>query len=114
MADLLESRGRVVVLVPALPELYGSLDEELGHERRYTPATLSAVVREAGLRVEQLFWSNRASVVGWWMNSRLRRAPRIPVGQLRVFDAMVPILRFGDRVPLPFGQSLVAVGRRRD
>jgi SAM-dependent methyltransferase len=111
MARLVKRGGRVVVLVPALPELYGSLDEELGHARRYTRATLTDVVRQAGLTLEKLSWFNPIGAVGWWVNARVRRASRIPVRQLRVFDSMVPILRVGDRVPLPFGQSLIAVGR---
>jgi SAM-dependent methyltransferase len=112
MASLLEPRGRVVILVPALPELYGSLDEELGHERRYTRASLSALIRQAGLALEKVSWFNPVGVLGWWVNARVRRASRIPVRQLRVFDSMVPIFRAGDRVPLPFGQSLIVVGRR--
>ena len=32
---MLTPGGRAVVLVPALPALYGSLDRELGHARRY-------------------------------------------------------------------------------
>jgi SAM-dependent methyltransferase len=112
MGELVQDGGRVVVLVPALPELYGSLDEALGHERRYSPRILTDVFRRAGLTLENVSWFNPVGAVGWWVNSRIRRASRIPVGQLRVFDSMVPILRVGDRVPLPFGQSLIAVGRR--
>jgi hypothetical protein len=44
----------------------------------------------------------------------VRRVPRIPVRQLRWFDALVPALRAEDLIPLPFGQSLIAVGVRGD
>jgi SAM-dependent methyltransferase len=112
MASVVKPGGRVIILVPALPELYGSLDVELGHERRYTRAEVADIVRGAGLSLEALSWFNPVGAVGWWLNARVRRASRIPIGQLRVFDSIVPILRVGDRVPLPFGQSLIAVGRR--
>jgi len=114
MAELLAPAGRVVILVPALPSIFGSLDEELGHFRRYTRDSLAAAFRAAGLRLERMFWFNRAGTLGWWLNARVRRTRRIPLGQLRSFDAMVPLLRLERLLPLPFGQSLIAIGRRND
>jgi SAM-dependent methyltransferase len=110
IAMMLRPAGRAVVLVPALPALFGSLDEELGHQRRYTREGLTSKMQKAGLRVQQLFYFNLVGTFGWWLNARVRKVPRIPVGQLRYFDKLVPILRTEDLMPLPFGQSLVAVG----
>jgi len=112
MGSLLAPGGRVVVLVPSLPGIYGTLDAELGHFRRYTPASLRGAFTEAGLRTESLSWFNRVGTLGWWFNARVRKATRIPLGQLRSFDALVPLLRLERFLPLPFGQSLIAIGRR--
>jgi hypothetical protein len=107
---MLRPGGRAVVLVPAFQELFGSLDHELGHRRRYTRSNLSQQMSEAGFQVERAFYFNLVGTFGWWLNARLRKAPRIPVEQLRYFDTLVPILRLEDRVPLPFGQSVIAIG----
>jgi hypothetical protein len=48
--------------------------------------------------------------LGWWVNARVRRTPRIPLSQLRYFDAMVPALSLEDHLALPFGQSVIAIG----
>ena len=69
-------------------------------------------MEQAGLRVEHLFYFNLVGTVGWFVNARVRKIPRIPLDQLRVFDSLVPLLRLEDAVPLPFGQSLIAVGVR--
>lgn len=114
MGSLLAPGGRVVVLVPSLPGIYGTLDKELGHYRRYTQASLSQAYEQAGLAVERIGWFNRVGTLGWWFNARVRKATRIPLGQLRSFDAMVPLLRLERFLPLPFGQSLIAIGRRND
>ncbi len=111
MAELLAPAGRVVVLVPALPSIFGSLDEELGHYRRYTRASLAAAFQAAGLALERMFWFNRVGTLGWWFNARVRRTRLIPLAQLRSFDSMVPVLRAERFLPLPFGQSLIAIGR---
>lgn len=110
IAGMLRPGGRAVILVPALQMLYGSLDRELGHQRRYTRSCLSDRMRQAGFRVEHVSYFNLVGTLGWWVNARLRRLPRIPLQQLRYFDSLVPILRLEDRVPLPFGLSVIAIG----
>ena len=102
--------GKVVLLVPASPALYGTLDVELQHFRRYTRDGLRRLMTDAGLHDIQLTWYNRLGTLGWWLNARVRKATRIPVGQLRMFDSLVPLLRYEKYLPLPFGQSLIAVG----
>ncbi|MGH7514234.1 MAG: class I SAM-dependent methyltransferase [Gemmatimonadales bacterium] len=110
MAAMLAPGGRAIVLVPALPWLYGTLDEELGHVRRYTRRSLAEQMQRAGLSVEHTSYFNLVGTLGWWMNARVRRVPRIPISQLRWFDALVPLLRLEDRLPLPLGQSVIGVG----
>jgi SAM-dependent methyltransferase len=113
-AKMLMPGGRVVLLVPAVPSLYGSLDTALGHFRRYTRGTLAAAMEGGGFVVERVDYFNRLGSLGWWFSARVRRQSRIPLGQLRAFDACVPLLRFERFMPLPFGQSLIGVGRLRD
>ena len=110
IGSMLRPRGRAVILVPALQGLFGSLDRELGHQRRYTRKSLAGLMREAGFRVERAFYFNLVGTLGWWVNARLRKTPRIPLGQVRYFDKLVPALRLEDRMPLPFGQSVIAIG----
>jgi hypothetical protein len=67
-------------------------------------------MREAGFRLEQVFYFNLLGTFGWWLNARIRKVPRIPLAHLRYFDRLVPILRTEDLIPLPFGQSVIAIG----
>jgi hypothetical protein len=66
----------------------------------------------AGFRIERTFYFNLVGTLGWWLNARVRRAPRIPLSQLKFFDATVPLLSLEDHVTLPFGQSVIGVGVR--
>jgi SAM-dependent methyltransferase len=110
MAELLPRGGRIVLLVPAVPSLYGSLDRELGHCRRYSKAVLAARMQQAGFAVNRLFYFSLVGACGWWLNAKVLRRSRISTRQLRTFDRLVPLLRNEDRWRLPWGQSLVAVG----
>jgi SAM-dependent methyltransferase len=108
--DMLQPGGRAVILVPALEGLFGSLDTALGHYRRYTRRSIAEGMRQAGFRVERVFYFNLLGTLGWWLNARIRKVPRIPLAQLRNFDRLVPMLRIEDLIRLPFGQSVIAVG----
>jgi glycosyltransferase involved in cell wall biosynthesis len=106
---VLENGGRAIVLVPSGPKLYGSLDEVLGHCRRYTADQLAAAARDAGFRVEDILKFNRPGVIGWWLNDRILRRRTFGIGQIRLLNALAPIFRLVDPW-LPFPPlSLIAI-----
>jgi SAM-dependent methyltransferase len=111
MRQLLEPGGRLVLLVPALRPLYGTLDEALGHFRRYAPTELGRMVEESGFRVRHLEYFNLAGVPGWWLASRVLRRKLIPTEALRCYEALVPLFRLERWLPWRVGQSLIAIGQ---
>jgi SAM-dependent methyltransferase len=72
--NILGEHGRAIILVPNGPGLYGSLDEVLGHCRRYTSDSLTELAQKAGFRVERILKFNRPGVIAWWLNGRILRA----------------------------------------
>jgi hypothetical protein len=104
--------GRLLLLVPAHRRLYGAIDRAIDHHRRYGRAGLAALLEETGFRVEHTVFFNRLGVLGWYLNSVVLRRTRVPSLQLRLQNALVPLLRAEAALPLPFGLSLVAVARR--
>jgi SAM-dependent methyltransferase len=104
--------GRLLLLVPALPALFGTMDEAVGHYRRYTPGLLRDVVARSGFALESLEWMNLLGIPGWYVNGKLLRRRAIPPFQLRLYDRLAPALaRLESRVRLPVGLSLFAVAR---
>jgi glycosyltransferase involved in cell wall biosynthesis/phospholipid N-methyltransferase len=111
---VLEDGGRAVILVPCGPWLYGSLDEVLGHCRRYTEEQLRDVAERAGFHVEHVLKFNRAGVPAWWLNARLLRRRTFGIGQIRILNFLTPLFRVFDRwIPLP-PLSLIAILRKED
>jgi len=111
MRDLLAPGGRVVLVVPALRPLYGTIDRAIGHHRRYARAEIVQKLSQAGLTVEHVSYFNVLGVAGWFLNSRILRRRSVPGFQARVIDWLVPLLRLERRVHPPVGMSLLAVGR---
>jgi glycosyltransferase involved in cell wall biosynthesis len=112
MYALLQRGGRLVLLVPALSWLYGSLDIHLRHFRRYERAGLEEKLRLAGFTIEDCRFVNRPGVFGWYVNGRLLRRRILPKSQLRAFKLMLPLLRREEENPPSFGMSLLAVARK--
>ncbi|MDH4350125.1 MAG: class I SAM-dependent methyltransferase, partial [Gemmatimonadota bacterium] len=112
MRAMLRPGGAVVLLVPAVPALYGELDRALGHHRRYTPALLRGCFASAGLTMRHMEYFNLAGMPGWWWVGRVLQRSVIPVGGLRWYDALVPLFKFERFLPWRWGQSLIAIGVR--
>ena len=104
--------GRAIILVPRGPGLYGTLDEVLGHKRRYTEPALADLARRAGLEVEQVVPFNRVGTIAWWLNGRVLRRRVFGLAQIVTLNLLTPIFRRVDRaLPVP-PLSLVAILRR--
>ncbi len=99
-----------MLLVPALPGLYGTLDRTLGHHRRYTPRLLRQRYAAAGLHVRHLEYFNLGGVPGWWFVGRVLKRRLIPRASLRLYDALVPLFRLERLLRWRIGQSLIAIG----
>jgi SAM-dependent methyltransferase len=112
LSALLKPGGRLVVYVPACPIAFGSLDRALGHFRRYTPATLAALMGAAGLQPEWPRYMNVLGLLGWLVNGRLLRRERLSPTQVAFFEKIIWLARLLDRLRLPFGLGVYARGVR--
>jgi SAM-dependent methyltransferase len=102
--------GRAIILVPQDQKVYGTLDQVLGHYRRYAAAELRARMEQAGLRVERMLEFNRITRPAWFVNGRILKRRSFSRFQLRIFDLLVPLWRRIDRaMPWP-GTSIIGIG----
>jgi hypothetical protein len=113
MAAALRPQGVLTLLVPAHPRLYGPLDRQYGHARRYTKERLRSVVETAGLTVLDLYRFNALGILGWVVKNRTRD-PELDPRSLRAYERMLPVYRklVEDRFRPPAGLSLIVHARR--
>lgn len=114
MASILKPGGNVVLLVPAFQALYGPIDENLGHFRRYRSPQLAHLAVEAGLRVAKMRYLNSAGFFAWWASSKIWKREFHSERQIEWYDRYcIPLIeRLEKRINPPFGQSLFAVLRK--
>ncbi len=101
----------MITLVPAHPFLYGTMDQAVGHFRRYTRKGFVRQLEAAGHEVEKAFFFNRVSALGWFTKFRLLKRPAFAESDIALVEKLLPILKLEKFAPLPFGQSLITVSR---
>lgn len=94
--DTLSPGGRAIILVPRGPEIYGTLDEVLGHHRRYTRETLGALGEAAGMQLETMLEFNRVGTVAWVWNGRVLERRHFGLFQVLTLNAITPMMRAVD------------------
>ncbi|MCM8794452.1 MAG: class I SAM-dependent methyltransferase [Candidatus Omnitrophica bacterium] len=113
IGSVLAPGGRLILLVPALKWLYGEMDRADRHFRRYTKKELSCKLSDASFTLEKMLYFNFLGTFGWFLNGRILKRKLLPENQLGAFDRLVPFLAAVESVvPIPFGQSLIAIARR--
>ena len=113
LTRMTEPGGTIVLWVPAYMQLYGDFDRAVGHVRRYTPATMTAAIRNAGLAPELVTPVNLLGGVAWWATVRRGGVGAPDPRLVRLYDRLVvPVTRAVERrLRPPFGQSVLAVAR---
>lgn len=111
---LLKPGGKLLLFVPALPSLFGSMDESYGHFRRYTRPELEKKMAQAGFQVEYCRYLNLLGVPGWWFNGKVLKRKIIPKSQMMLYDRVVSFTSKIERfLPKPIGLSLFCVGIKK-
>jgi glycosyltransferase involved in cell wall biosynthesis len=110
--NLLEPKGRLLLLVPSYRWLYGSLDRHLDHQRRYGGKELKKKLEAEGFKVILLKHFNRIGILGWFLNGKILMRKKLPSFQLRIYNLLVPLFKLEELFPLPFGTSLIAIAER--
>jgi len=116
MFKILKKSGRLVLLVPAFPFLYGTIDRTVGHYRRYTKKELKEKLIMSGFDIKKIFYMNSIGMIGWFLNNRLFLKKEESPVQVMFFDRfIVPWLKSIEQcIRPPFGQSLVAICEKNE
>ena len=112
LAKLLKPGGKLLIYVPACPFAYGSLDRALGHYRRYTRASLTKLLADAGLHLDAPRFMNLFGLLGWTVNGRILRRERLSAVQLAIFESLMPLFSLEDRVRLPIGLGVYVAAEK--
>ena len=115
LAGKLKSGGRLLIYVPAFAVLFTAMDRKVGHLRRYRRAPLMALVRDAGLTVDDARYADSLGFFATLAYRALGRADgSIDRRALRAYDRLIfPLSRACDRLLSPWvGKNLMVVASK--
>ena len=113
MHRMLAPGGMLLLMVPALPCLFGPADQAVGHYRRYTAPHVNRKLRQTGFVVERQRYMNFFGMFTWWLGGALFGAGMFDAHACGLLDQLVPWLERLERLwTPPVGQSLVTICRK--
>jgi SAM-dependent methyltransferase len=114
IGETLEPGGRAFIFVPALSWLYGSLDREINHYRRYSRRDLESKCRAAGFRILDSRYFDLPGVLPWWLKYRVLQSRKMEPGAVRFYDqTVVPIAkRLESAIAPPLGKNILLVAEK--
>ena len=113
MYKLLAKKGILLLLVPSHQFAYGSIDEKLGHHRRYDKRSLAKLLKKSGFSVTKMRYLNLLGLIGWFANSKILKREILPKNQLMVFNKLARMeLVLEKAIEPPIGLSVLAVAKK--
>jgi len=103
--------GRLILYVPALSMIYGTLDISLGHFRRYNKKELESKINALGFKIIKSRYVNFLGAFSWFLYSKVLKKSMPAEKRILFYDKyLVPVVSFIEGViSLPFGQSLMII-----
>lgn len=112
ITETMTPETHLITLVPAHPFLFSKLDEKIGHFRRYTKETLRELLESSGHQILEMKYFNRVSALGWFLKFKVLQKTDISKKDVETVEKLLPILKLEKYLPLPFGQSLIAISKK--
>jgi SAM-dependent methyltransferase len=106
--------GTLLIYVPAMPGIYGTLDTALEHYRRYTKKSLSAVIEAAGWKIKSVSYANLPGIIAWYVAGRILKKTSLSGGEVGFYDRWaIPLISRVESIwSPPIGQSLLAIASK--
>lgn len=98
--EKLKPDGKALIYVPALQFLYSSMDQKVGHYRRYSLRKLVELAKEAGFSVKRAQYVDSLGVLATLLYKIAGgKDGSINIHALRIYDQFVfPVSRFFDHI----------------
>ncbi len=108
----LKAGGNLVLMVPALQFLYGTMDRSFGHFRRYTKHSISNLISSSGFTLLKSEYVNVIGMFGWFLYGKILRKQNLPTQLCSKFNLVVPLLKMERPIARFMGLSVVVVARK--
>ena len=104
--------GHLIVMVPAMGFLYGSMDRAFGHFRRYNKRMVRELFKSVPFRLIKEEYVNVIGMLGWFLYGRILKTNNLPQRLCSRFNLVLPLLKIERPLASVAGLSLMVVGQK--
>ena len=108
------NNGHLLIFVPALQALYGAVDHQVGHYRRYSKKYLTDLLKnKLGMKIIKIKYFDIVGVIPWYILSCVLKLTRQNPTTVKFYDKLVvPIMsRLEKQLPMPVGKNIYAIAK---
>lgn len=110
---LLKPKGILVLIVPSGANLYGKIDEAIGHFRRYDKVQLEKKLYKRGFKIMNKRILNFIGGIGWWVSGKLLKQSIVKKNNVKIFNLISPFFLLIERFwEPPMGTSILMIARK--
>lgn len=114
LSQLLKPEGKLVLLVPGHQLLFGSIDKNIGHFRRYDKKGLIKLMKSNNLKIIHSQRVNFIGAMGWWFEGKVLKKKHINATKVALFDKIARyILPLEDTINIPIGTSILLIAQKK-
>ena len=109
---LLKSTGHFCIFVPAVEKLYGDIDKQVGHFRRYSKKRLKSIFEDQlNMNIVKMGYFDFVGVIPWYILSCVLKLSGQNPKTVTIYDKLVvPIMsRIEKYIPMPIGKNLYLI-----
>jgi len=109
---LSESNGYLLIFVPAIQALYGAVDRQVGHYRRYSKKKLVDLLEnKLDMKIIKIKYFDIVGVIPWYILSCVLKLTGQNPTTVKLYDKLiVPIMsRLEKHLPTPVGKNIYAI-----
>ena len=109
---LSENKGYLLIFVPALQTLYGAIDKQVGHYRRYSKKYLTDLLEnKLDMKIIKIKYFDIVGVLPWYILSCVLKLTGQNPTTVKIYDKfVVPVMsRIEKHLPMPIGKNIYAI-----
>ncbi|MBI2600879.1 class I SAM-dependent methyltransferase [Candidatus Daviesbacteria bacterium] len=114
ISSALKEDGYLILLVPAHQFLYGEIDKNIDHFRRYDKKQLQNLLINAQFNIRNIRKLNLLGAIGWFITGKVLKEKDVDENKIKLFDLVSPPFLFFEKIIEPLiGTSLLAIATKK-
>lgn len=111
--QILVPGGFLILLVPGHKFLFNSIDQSIGHFRRYEKNKLEKLLKDEGFDIIKSRNLNFLGSIGWFLVGKFFKESYVSEGKVKFFNLISPLfLTIEKMFEPPFGTSILVIARK--